>query len=99
MVKFARVNYLFVYVSSGLYSADFYQALSTYLRRLQVSNLFARDELDEITQELIPVMKKEFPRLPPTPDNLYNYFISRARNNLHVVLCFSPVSTTNCSYI
>ena len=58
----------------------------------KVSNLFARDELDEITQELIPVMKKELPRVPPTPENLYDYFISRARNNLHVVLCFSPVS-------
>uniref|UniRef100_A0AAZ3S0U6 AAA+ ATPase domain-containing protein n=1 Tax=Oncorhynchus tshawytscha TaxID=74940 RepID=A0AAZ3S0U6_ONCTS len=56
-----------------------------------VSNLFARDELDEITQNLIGVMKKELPRVPPTFDNLYDYFISRARKNLHVVLCFSPV--------
>ena len=58
----------------------------------QVSNLFARDELDEITQGLIGPMKKELPRVPPTNDNLYNYFISRSRKNLHVVLCFSPVS-------
>lgn len=58
---------------------------------MQVSNLFARDELDEITQNLINVMKKEQPRIPPTFDNLYDYFISRARKNLHVVLCFSPV--------
>ena len=58
---------------------------------LQVSNLFARDEIDEICSELIPVMKKEFPRRPPTPENLYDYFISRAKQNLHVVLCFSPV--------
>lgn len=36
-------------------------------------------------------MKKEFPRIPPTFDNLYEYFISRSRKNLHVVLCFSPV--------
>ena len=56
-----------------------------------MSNLFARDEIDEITSELIPVMKKEFPRRPPTPENLYDYFISRAKQNLHVVLCFSPV--------
>ena len=36
-------------------------------------------------------MKKEFPRRPPTPENLYDYFLSRARKNIHVVLCFSPV--------
>lgn len=58
----------------------------------QVSNLFAKDEIQEITQNLVPIMKKEFPRIPPTFDNLYDYFISRARKNLHVVLCFSPVS-------
>ena len=57
----------------------------------KVSGLFARDEIDEITQDLIPVMKKQFPKLPPTNENLYNYFISRARDNLHLVLCFSPV--------
>lgn len=56
-----------------------------------MSNLFARDELDEITQNLISVMKKEMPKQPPTFDNLYDYFISRVRKNLHVVLCFSPV--------
>jgi dynein heavy chain len=58
----------------------------------QVSNLFARDEMDEILQELIGVMKKEYPRRPPTNENLYDYYIGRVRANLHVVLCFSPVS-------
>ncbi|OWK13313.1 hypothetical protein Celaphus_00014278 [Cervus elaphus hippelaphus] len=47
--------------------------------------------MDEITQGLISVMKRELPRHPPTFDNLYEYFISRSRKNLHVVLCFSPV--------
>ena len=58
----------------------------------QVANLFARDEMDEIMGELIPVMKKEFPRRPPSNENLYEYYLTRVRNNLHVVLCFSPVS-------
>lgn len=58
---------------------------------LQVSNLFARDEMDEILSDLIPTMRREFPRRPLTNENLYDYFMSRVRNNLHVVLCFSPV--------
>lgn len=47
--------------------------------------------MDEICNELIPVMKKEYPRRAPTNENLYDYFLSRTRQNLHVVLCFSPV--------
>ncbi|KAK3754858.1 hypothetical protein QZH41_011331 [Actinostola sp. cb2023] len=56
-----------------------------------VSNLFARDEIDEMTGDLIAIMKAEHPRRPPTNENLYDYFITRVKNNLHVVLCFSPV--------
>ena len=59
---------------------------------MKVSNLFARDEMDEILGELAPVMKKEFPRLPPTNENLYEYYMNRVKLNLHVALCFSPVS-------
>ena len=61
--------------------------------------MFARDELDEITQGLIGPMKKEMPRVPPTNDNLYNYFITRSRKNLHVVLCFSPVSVYSMQFV
>lgn len=52
---------------------------------------FATD-LDEILSDIIPQMKKAQPKRPPTIDNLYDFFISRARNNLHIALCFSPVS-------
>jgi dynein heavy chain len=57
----------------------------------KVPGMFARDEMDEICQELVPVMKKQFPIRPPTNENLYDYFLTRVRQNLHVVLCFSPV--------
>jgi dynein heavy chain len=57
-----------------------------------VSSLFNRDEQSEIIVELIPIMKRELPRMPPTPENILEFFEARVRQNLHVVLCFSPVS-------
>ncbi|RXM37302.1 Dynein heavy chain 8, axonemal [Acipenser ruthenus] len=81
----------FVFTDNEVKEEAFLEYLNNVLSSGEVSNLFARDELDEITQGLISVMKKELPRHPPTFDNLYEYFISRARKNLHVVLCFSPV--------
>lgn len=81
----------FIFTDQEIKDEGFLEYLNNVLSSGVVSNLFARDELDEITQELISVMKKEYPRRPPTNENLYDYFLSRTRQNLHVVLCFSPV--------
>ncbi|XP_077580363.1 dynein axonemal heavy chain 8-like [Stigmatopora nigra] len=81
----------FLFTDNEIKQEAFLEYLNNVLSSGEVSNLFAKDEIQEITQNLIPVMKREFPRIPPTFDNLYDYFISRARKNLHVVLCFSPV--------
>ncbi|XP_052240013.1 dynein axonemal heavy chain 8-like isoform X2 [Dreissena polymorpha] len=81
----------FIFTDNEIKDESFLEYLNNVLSSGEVSNLFAKDELDEITQELIGAMKKDFPRRPPTTENLYDYFISRARNNLHCVLCFSPV--------
>lgn len=84
----------FIFTDNEVKDEGFLEYLNNVLSSGEVSNLFARDELDEITGELVMVMKKQFPRHPPTQENLYDYFISRAQRNLHVILCFSPVSAT-----
>ncbi|KAM6127972.1 dynein axonemal heavy chain 8 [Pterocles gutturalis] len=81
----------FIFTDNEIKEESFLEYVNNLLSSGEISNLFARDELDEITQGLMPVMKKEMPRCPPTFDNLYEYFLSRAKKNLHVVLCFSPV--------
>ncbi|XP_077876201.1 dynein axonemal heavy chain 8 isoform X2 [Ictidomys tridecemlineatus] len=81
----------FIFTDNDIKDEAFLEYLNNLLSSGEISNLFARDEMDEITQGLISVMKRELPRHPPTFDNLYEYFISRSRKNLHVVLCFSPV--------
>ncbi len=42
-----------------------------------VSNLFTRDEQGEIVTELIPIMKRENPKIPPTPENVMQFFVER----------------------
>ncbi|XP_064627182.1 dynein axonemal heavy chain 5-like isoform X2 [Lineus longissimus] len=81
----------FIFTDNEIKDEGFLEYMNNVLATGEVSNLFARDEMDEILQELIGVMKKEHPRRPPTNENLYDYYLGRVRANLHVVLCFSPV--------
>ncbi|XP_041817844.1 dynein heavy chain 5, axonemal [Chelmon rostratus] len=81
----------FVFTDNDIKDEAFLEYMNNVLASGEVSSLFARDELDDITQDLIPVMKRQHPRRPPTSENLYDFFLSRVRSNLHVVLCFSPV--------
>uniref|UniRef100_A0A3B4C567 AAA+ ATPase domain-containing protein n=1 Tax=Pygocentrus nattereri TaxID=42514 RepID=A0A3B4C567_PYGNA len=81
----------FIFTDNDIKDESFLEYMTNVVASGEVSNLFTRDEVAEITQDLIPAMKRQYPRVPPTIDNLYNYFLSRVRSNLHVVLCFSPV--------
>ncbi|XP_019756852.1 dynein axonemal heavy chain 8 [Dendroctonus ponderosae] len=81
----------FVFTDNEIKEETFLESINNILSSGEIANLFAKDELDEIQSNLIPVMKKVQPKRPPTGDNLYDFFLTRARQNLHVVLCFSPV--------
>ncbi|XP_063137599.1 dynein axonemal heavy chain 5 isoform X2 [Rattus norvegicus] len=81
----------FIFTDNEIKEESFLEYMNNVLSSGEVSNLFARDEIDEINSDLTSIMKKEHPKRPPTNDNLYEYFMSRVRGNLHIVLCFSPV--------
>ncbi|XP_063992717.1 dynein axonemal heavy chain 8 [Diachasmimorpha longicaudata] len=81
----------FIFSDNEIKEESFLEYLNNVLSVGEIANLFPKGELDEILLSLIPSMRANDPKTPPTQDNLYDYFISQARNNLHVALCFSPV--------
>ena len=59
-----------------------------------ISNLFNRDEQQEIVSEMTPAMKRENQKKNVTQETVMEYFLQRVCHNLHVVFCFSPVGET-----
>ncbi|KAJ8670776.1 hypothetical protein QAD02_002035, partial [Eretmocerus hayati] len=81
----------FIFTDNEIKDEGFLEFINNILSVGEVANLFAKDEMDEILTNIVPLMKREDPKRVPTQENLYDFFISRARNNLHIALCFSPV--------
>ncbi|KAJ8736205.1 hypothetical protein PYW08_006861 [Mythimna loreyi] len=81
----------FIFTDNDIKDEQFLEFLNNILSSGEIANLFPKEEMDEILNNLTPIMKKHAPKRIPVPDVLYEYFIIRSRANLHVVLCFSPV--------
>ncbi|KAK3263961.1 hypothetical protein CYMTET_27268, partial [Cymbomonas tetramitiformis] len=69
-----------------------------YINMLQVSgeipNLLAKDEVDAMLNDVRTIIQKDkelSKTFVDTRENLYGRMVERVRDNLHLVLCFSPV--------
>mmetsp|Transcript_13743 Transcript_13743/g.31844 ORF Transcript_13743/g.31844 Transcript_13743/m.31844 type:complete len:4493 (+) Transcript_13743:136-13614(+) len=82
----------FVFTDAEVKEEGFLEYINQMLATGEVSNLFSKDDLDAILNDMRGVAKKEFGNnFVDTNDNLYKYFMDRVRNKMHLVLCFSPV--------
>ncbi len=65
--------------------------ISSLLNSGDIPNLFAPDEKAEILEKMTAAAKASGKKVDSTPLALYAYFIERVKNNLHVILTFSPI--------
>ena len=84
----------FIFTDQDVKEEAFLEYLNSVLSSGTITNLFNRDEQSEIISELIPIMKREFPKRELSQENVMEYFFSRVRQYLHIALCFSPVAST-----
>ena len=54
-----------------------------------IPGLFPAEDMDDIINNVRPAVKRA--GLPDTRDNCWDMFINTVRDNLHVILCFSPI--------
>ncbi|XP_073975032.1 dynein axonemal heavy chain 1 [Rhodnius prolixus] len=81
----------FIFTDLDIKEEIFLEYLNNILSSGVISNLFNRDEQQEIISELSPIMKRENQKRTLNTEIVMEYFIQRTCQNLHVVFCFSPV--------
>jgi hypothetical protein len=84
-------NMVFLFSDNQIKDESFMEDISMILNTGDVPNLYPADEKAEIIEKMQTVARNEAKKIDATPLAMYNYFIERVRENLHVVLAMSPI--------
>ncbi|KAJ8389320.1 hypothetical protein AAFF_G00121850 [Aldrovandia affinis] len=80
---------MFLFNDTQIVDESFLEDINNILSSGEVPNLYKPDEFEEVQSALSDAARKD--KVLETPDSMFNYLIERVRNNLHIVLCMSPV--------
>ena len=80
----------FIFTDTQIAQQSFLEDLNSVLNTGEVTNLFPSEELDALINDLRPEVVNQM-KLPDSKDIIYATFVQRVRNNLHIILCMSPV--------
>lgn len=64
----------------------FVEDVNTLLNTGDVPNMFAQEERIEIVEKMQSIAKNEGRKIDATPLSMYNFFIDRVKENLHIIL-------------
>eukprot|EP00742_Colponemidia_sp_Colp-10_P007071 GILJ01007591.1.p1 GENE.GILJ01007591.1~~GILJ01007591.1.p1 ORF type:complete len:2165 (-),score=376.69 GILJ01007591.1:179-6499(-) len=78
----------FLFTDNHIVSENFLEDINALLNSGEVPNLFQSDEIESIIDELRPLAREQ--HVTESRQALYDLFINRVRENLHLVLCMSP---------
>ncbi|XP_040308873.1 dynein axonemal heavy chain 2 [Herpailurus yagouaroundi] len=87
----------FLFVDTQIADESFLEDINNVLSSGEVPNLYKTDEFEEIQTLISEQAKAE--QVPQSSDSLFAYLIERVRDNLHIVLCLSPVGNSFRNWI
>ncbi|XQJ27193.1 dynein heavy chain, putative [Leishmania guyanensis] len=83
-----RQQKVFYIADTQLVDSSFLEDLNNMLSAGEVPNLFAKDDLQHINDDVHKLALLSGCR--DSPDELYNFFVQQARQHLHLVIAMSP---------
>ncbi|KAL1764434.1 dynein heavy chain 1, axonemal, partial [Sigmodon hispidus] len=79
----------FLFSDTQIKNESFLEDINNVLNSGDIPNLYSADEQDQIVNTMQPYIQEQ--GLQPTKANLMGAYTGRVRNNIHMVLCISPV--------
>ncbi|KAF4711294.1 hypothetical protein FOZ63_000413, partial [Perkinsus olseni] len=89
-------NVAFLFSDTEICEESFLEDVSNILSSGEVPNLYAADELNQVRTALEKPAKEA--GIAFGPEAIYDFFLSRIRENLHVVFCASPIGDSFRNY-
>jgi dynein heavy chain len=87
-----RLPTTFLFTESEIKDEVFLEYINSILLTGEIPALFQKDEIMAITADLRNHFLKERPGMDESQDNLKQYFIDKVRDNLHLMICMSPMN-------
>jgi dynein heavy chain len=82
---------VFLFSDNQIKDESFVEDINVILNTGDVPNLYAADEKADIIEKMQVVARQTGRKIEATPLSMYNLFIERVRQNLHIVLAMSPI--------
>ncbi|OUM67642.1 hypothetical protein PIROE2DRAFT_4933 [Piromyces sp. E2] len=82
---------LFLFSDSQVKEESFLEDINNLLNTGEVPNIFPADEKAAVCEQVRNEMTKVNPKFNANQNTLYNIFVNRCKENLHINLCMSPI--------
>jgi len=82
----------FLFTESEIKDEVFLEYINSILLTGEIPGLFAKDEIMAMTSDLRNSFVKERHGQEDSQENLKQYFIDKVRDNLHLMICMSPMN-------
>ncbi|XP_076366412.1 dynein axonemal heavy chain 3-like isoform X2 [Tachypleus tridentatus] len=82
---------VFLFSDNQIKDESFVEDINMILNTGDVPNLYASEEKADILEKMQAAAREQGKKIDTTPLSLYNYFIERVCQNLHLVLAMSPI--------
>jgi dynein heavy chain len=80
---------VFLFNDTQIINENMLEDVNGILNSGDVPNLYAPEDIEAITSACKPLCARK--KIPPTKINIFSQFLFRVKENIHVVLCMSPL--------